>query len=98
MTAIGHLLAIEFGDDIALFEAGPAGGRCGSDTADQSATLIRQVESFAQRGSDWLDVNAQVAAHDPAFVVNAIHHIPRHVDRHCKSDSHTAAGAAQNKG
>src|SRR6185369_6748822 len=98
VTAIGDLLAVEFGDDIASFQAGLVCRASRSHLADQGAGVILELEFPGQTGSQVLDHDAQVTAGNMAIFYQVFHHIAGEVHRDGEANALVAARAAENGG
>ena len=98
MAAVIDFLAIELADHVAVLNSR---GCCGTflfDIANQRAALVGKFKLLCQFGGDRLNHDAEITAHDAAFLDDSVHDDASHIDGHSEADPHIPAGAANDGG
>src|SRR5437667_12431308 len=95
MTAISHLLAIDFNNDIPTLDPGFFRWTIRSDIADQRSAAFLEIELLGQSRGEVLDHHTQIATCHVTVFDETLHGIAGEVRRNSEADALIAAGAAQ---
>jgi hypothetical protein len=94
-VAVGHGIAVDRDDDVALAHAGPRRGPARHHRVHDRAARLAQAEASRHVRGHRLDADAELAAAHAPRAHELVHDVPRHVRRDREPDADAAARRRQ---